>query len=216
MYDWIFFDLDGTLTDPGEGITNSVAHALEQEGVPVPPRAELYRFIGPPLVDSFMRFYGFSEERAHRAVEEYRDYFRDRGIFENQVYDGVPQMLETLRREGKRLCLATSKPEPFAKQILEHFALTSYFEFVAGALMDETRTAKADVIAYALDACGISEPSRVLMVGDRLHDVEGASQNGMDCLGVLFGYGSREELTAAGARYLAENVADIPKWILSI
>ena len=213
MYDWIFFDLDGTLTDPGEGITHSVAYALKKEGIEPPERQELYRFIGPPLVDSFMKFYGFSEERAHRAVEEYREYFRDRGIFENRVYDGIPDLLDLLCKQGKRIVLATSKPEPFALRILEHFGLLPYFTFVAGALLDETRTAKGDVIAYALSSCGITDVSRVLMVGDRFHDVKGAAANGMDCLGVLFGYGSREELTQAGATYLVATVSDIERFV---
>lgn len=213
MYDWIFFDLDGTLTDPGEGITNSVAYALKKEGIALPPRQELYRFIGPPLVESFMKFYGFSEEGAHRAVEEYREYFCDRGIFENRVYAGIDTLLGSLRAKGKRLVLATSKPEPFALRILEHFGLDGYFTFVAGALMDETRTAKGDVIAYALASCGITDPKRVLMVGDRFHDIHGAKQCGMDSLGVLFGFGSREELTKAGATYLAETVQEIENFV---
>lgn len=213
MYDWIFFDLDGTLTDPGEGITNSVAYALKREGIEPPTRQELYRFIGPPLVESFMKFYGFSEERAHRAVEEYREYFRDQGIFENRVYDGVPALLASLREKGKKLVLATSKPEPFAIRILEHFDLDGAFTFVAGALMDETRTAKSDVIAYALKSCGISDPRRVLMVGDRLHDIKGAKACGLDSVGVLFGYGSREELTKAGATYLAKTVQEIERFV---
>jgi phosphoglycolate phosphatase len=213
QYAWIFFDLDGTLTDPGEGITNSVAYALKKEGIEPPPKEELYTFIGPPLVDSFMKLYGFSRERALRAVEEYREYFRDRGIFENRVYDGIPRLLEELCAKGKRLVLATSKPELFAKRILAHFDLERYFTFAAGALMDETRTKKADVIAYALTSCGITDPSSVLMVGDRLHDVEGAKACGMDSLGVLYGYGSREELTEAGATYLAERVEDVKRFV---
>ena len=213
MYDWIFFDLDGTLTDPGEGITNSVAYALKKEGIEPPERQQLYRFIGPPLVDSFMKYYDFSKERAHRAVEEYREYFRERGIFENRVYDGVPKLLTSLTAQGKKLVLATSKPELFAIRILEHFDLSRFFTFVAGALMDETRTAKGDVIAYALQSCGITDRSRVLMVGDRLHDVKGAQQCGLDSVGVLFGYGSREELTEAGATYIAETVEEIEQFV---
>ena len=213
MYDWIFFDLDGTLTDPGEGITNSVAYALKKEGIEPPERQQLYRFIGPPLVDSFMKYYDFSKERAHRAVEEYREYFRDRGIFENRVYEGVPELLASLTAQGKKLVLATSKPELFAIRILEHFDLSRFFTFAAGALMDETRTAKGDVIAYALQSCGITDGSRVLMVGDRLHDVKGAQQCGLDSVGVLFGYGSREELTEAGATYIAETVEEIEQFV---
>lgn len=209
MYDIILFDLDGTLTDPGEGITNSVAYALEKCGVPAPERNSLYKFIGPPLMDSFTAFYGFSEEKARKAVAYYREYFQEKGMWENQVYDGVEEMLKTLRNAGKRLLVATSKPEMFARQILEHFGLAKYFEYIAGATMDETRNAKDAVIAYALESCHVTDLSRAVMVGDREYDVLGAKKAGLSAVGVLFGYGSREELSAAGAAALAERVEDI-------
>ena len=144
------FDLDGTLTDPGEGITNSVAYALSKYGISVPDRRELYAFIGPPLTDSFIRYYSFSEEEAERAVEIYREYFRDRGIYENTLYPGIKEMLSELNQIGKKLVLATSKPQIFAKQILDHFALTDYFSYVAGSTLDHSRTDKHDVIDSAL------------------------------------------------------------------
>ena len=209
MYDIILFDLDGTLTDPGEGITNSVAYALEKCGVPAPDRSSLYRFIGPPLLDSFKGFYGFSEEKARKAVAYYREYFQEKGMWENQVYDGVEEMLKTLRDAGKRLLVATSKPELFARQILTHFGLAQYFEYIAGATMDETRNAKDAVIAYALESCHVTDLSRAVMVGDREYDVLGAKKVGLPAIGVLFGYGSREERRAAGAAALAERVEEI-------
>lgn len=214
QYHTILFDLDGTLTDPGIGITNSVWHALKKYNISVEERKELYCFIGPPLIDSFVKYYGFSEDQAREAVAYYREYFADKGKFENEVYDGVETMLKQLKEAGKKLIVATSKPEVFAKQILDYFGLTQYFDFVAGATLDETRVKKAEVIAYALESCGITELSDAVMVGDREHDVIGAKTVGLDCIGVLFGYGSREELEQAGADYIAETVEDIVLRIL--
>lgn len=209
MYRTILFDLDGTLTDPGEGITNSVAYALEKWGIHVKDRAELYPFIGPPLKDSFMEFYSFSEEQAEQAVAYYREYFRDRGIFENEVYEGVEDMLKELKASGRKIVLATSKPEEFAVRILEHFHLAEYFDFIGGASMDETRVKKAEVISYALKECGVKNLSEAVMVGDRKHDVLGAAQAGLDAIGVLYGYGDETELREAGDACLAERVEDI-------
>jgi len=209
MYTTIFFDLDGTLTDPGVGITNSVAYALKKWGIEVEDRTTLYPFIGPPLTDSFQRYYGFSKEDSLRAVDDYREYFRDRGMYENEAYEGVEEMLAALKAAGKRIVLATSKPEYFAFQILEHFHLDGYFDFKAGASMDESRNKKGQVIAYALESLGITDKAQVVMVGDREQDVQGAKENGLDSIGVLFGYGSREELETAGATYLAETMEDI-------
>ncbi len=213
MYSVILFDLDGTLTDPAEGITNSVSHALRRFGITPPERGELLKFIGPPLKDSFMKYYGFTEEEAHLAIEYYREHFRPVGIFENEVYEGVREMLEAVKSSGKRLLLATSKPEEFARRILVHFGLDGYFDFAAGATMDTSRVAKADVIRYALDTVGITDVRSCLMVGDRSHDIVGAAENGLDSVGVLYGYGDRDELESAGATYIAETVADILKFI---
>ena len=213
MYDYLLFDLDGTLTDPGEGITNSVVYALKKWGIEVADKRELYVFIGPPLSASFKQYFGFSDADALKCVDYYREYFRDRGIFENKVYDGIPALLEALKQNGKKLILATSKPEKFAKQILDHFDLSKYFDFVAGASMDESRNKKADVIRYALDSLHITDTSRVLMIGDREQDVTGAKICGLDSLGVLYGYGDLAEHTSAGATYIAENVADILKYV---
>ncbi len=208
MYKTVLFDLDGTLTDPGVGITNSVAYALKKYGIEVQDRKSLYSFIGPPLNDSFKRYYGFSDEKAMEAIMYYREYFADRGIFENEVYDGVRQLLERIKASGRKIVLATSKPEKFAERILEHFELTEYFDAVAGASMDEKRNKKGDVIKYALEKSGLSAEDAI-MVGDREHDVFGAGENGIDTIGVLYGYGSREELEKAGAVRIAQAVEDI-------
>ena len=156
---------------------------------------------------------GFSEEDALKCVEYYREYFRDRGIFENKVYDGIPELLEKLKKSGKILVLATSKPETFAKRILDHFDLTKYFDFVAGASMDESRNKKEDVIRYALGLAKVDDLSRALMIGDREQDITGAKLNGLESLGVLYGYGDRAEHTAAGATYIAESVGDILSYV---
>ena len=209
MYDTVLFDLDGTLTDPGEGITNSVSYALRKYGIEVTDRRELYKFIGPPLVDSFMKYYDFSQEEALKAVEYYREYFRDKGIFENRVYEGVEDMLRQLHTMGKRLVLATSKPEEFALRILQHFDLKKYFSVVAGASMDSSRSKKGDVIAYALSMCDSIDKNIAIMVGDREHDIIGAKENGLRSIGVLYGYGSEDELKNSGADYIAKTPSDI-------
>lgn len=208
-YQYLFFDLDGTLTDPGEGITNSVVYALDKFGITVTDRSSLYPFIGPPLVDSFMKFYGFSHEDAERAVVCYREYFRDRGIFENRLYQGIPEVLKALKDAGKTLVIATSKPEPFAKRIVEHFGLSPYFTLVAGASFDETRSEKWDVIEYAMDSLKLTDRSEIVMIGDRKHDIIGAKKTGLESVGVLWGYGDREELTAAGADVIFDTVEQL-------
>lgn len=210
----VLFDLDGTLTDPGEGIANSVIFSLERFGITVSNRAELYKFIGPPLLYSYKEYYGFSESDAKLAIKYYREYFSEKGIFENRVYDGITDMLGKLRGNNIRLSVATSKPEPFALKILEHFGLTEYFSLVAGATMDETRSEKHEVIEYALRGLRIEDKARCIMVGDRKHDILGAKKNGLKSVGVLYGYGSRGELETAGADMLAETPLDICGLIL--
>ena len=213
MFDTILFDLDGTLTDPGEGITNSVAYALKKFDMDVSDKRELYKFIGPPLKDSFMKYYGFDEGDSERAISYYREYFRDTGIFENQVYEGIEDMLSRLHAEGKRLVLATSKPEEFAVRILEHFDLKKYFTVVAGASMDSSRSKKGDVIAYAISLCESFDKYTAVMVGDREHDIIGAKENGLKSIGVLYGYGDEAELKTAGADYIVPAPEDILKLI---
>lgn len=209
MYQNLLFDLDGTLTDPGIGITNSVAYALEKYGIKTNDRTQLYKFIGPPLQDSFERFYGFSKEDAKMAVQYYREYYKETGIFENKLYDGMEHLLQSLCEAGKKLFVATSKPEAFAVQILEYFSVNQYFTYIAGSNMDGTRSKKEEVIVYALKAGKIQDLSSAVMIGDREYDVTGAKKAGIDSIGVLFGYGSRKELEAAGADALAESPKDI-------
>lgn len=213
-YNYILFDLDGTLTEPAEGITNSVKYALEKYGILEVTTEELLKFIGPPLQDSFMEYYHFSEEDAIKAVGYYREYFSDKGIFENRVYDGIPELLGRLKQKGKKLFVATSKPEKFTNRILEHFDLAKYFEFVAGATMDNTRTKKADIIAYALEHIPSKDYDKVIMVGDRHHDIDGAITNQIDAIGVLYGYGTKEELTKAGAAYIVSGIEELENLIV--
>ena len=208
-YETILFDLDGTLTDPGVGITKSVEYALNRYGISVKDRRELYPFIGPPLVDSFMKYYGFSKEQAVEAVGVYREYFRKKGLFENEVYQGVPEMLKALKDAGKILLVASSKPEKFVVTILKHFDLFSYFDFVGGAAMDETRTKKEDVLRYVLQKANVTDPSTAIMVGDREFDVNGAHAFGMDAIAVTYGYGTMEELTAAKPEYMANSPKEL-------
>ena len=213
MYDYILFDLDGTLTDPGEGITNSVAYALNKFNIQVHDKTELYNFIGPPLIDSFMKYYGMDYEDGLIAVEYYREYFSVTGIFENRLFEGIPMLLSDIKKTGRKIALATSKPEQYATRILDHFNLTQYFDFIGAATMDETRSKKADVVAYTLKNLGVTDIATAVMVGDRHHDIDGANQNGIDSIGVLFGYGNRAELENAGATYIAEIIVDIKKYI---
>lgn len=212
-YNLILFDLDGTLTDPGEGIRNSVAYALEKYGIEVEDILTLNRFIGPPLAEGFQQFYGFSTEQAAQAVSYYREYYQDYGIFENCVYKGIPELLELLRAHRKTLAVATSKPEVYAKQILKHYGLEPYFDCVVGGNLDGTRCKKHEVIAAVLEQYPASAGYRAVMVGDREHDIIGARQMGLDSVGVLFGYGSAEELNKAQATALAATVADIATFV---
>lgn len=211
----ILFDLDGTLTDPGIGITNSVMYALQKYSITVNDRSELYKFIGPPLWESFKRYYGFSEAEAKKAVGYYREYFSVTGLFENAVYDGIDTLLAALEDRGKTLIVATSKPEIFAEQILEHFDLAKYFSFIGGSELDGTRVNKHEVIRYVLGMRGVTDLSTVVMVGDREHDILGAKKNGIASVGVLYGYGSREEFDVAGADFIAETVTDLHRILLT-
>lgn len=209
MYHTILFDLDGTLTDSGPGITNSVAYALKKWDIEEKDINVLKKFVGPPLDTSFAKYYGFSKEKCLQAIQYYREYYLTKGIYENRVYDGIEELLKWLRDTGRRAIVATSKPEPSAVQVLEYFHIDSYFEIIAGATMDRSRVEKSDVIRYALDRAGIRDVSGVVMVGDRENDIQGAKDNGLDSIGVLYGYGSREELQAAGAMQIAETVEDL-------
>jgi phosphoglycolate phosphatase len=198
--DAIFFDLDGTLTDPKPGITRSIQYALQKLDLPVPSQDELTWCIGPPLRDSFVTLLG-GDSQADLAVTLYRERFGDVGLYENAVYPDIEHILGALKASHGRLFVATSKARVFAVRIIEHFGLGSYFEHVFGAELDGTRVHKGDLLAYALENAGV-KASRTLMIGDRSHDMIGARKNRMDALGVLYGYGSRQELIEAGASHV--------------
>lgn len=205
------FDLDGTLTDPKEGITRSVAYALKKFDITVEHLDDLCVFIGPPLIDSFMKEYGMSEEQANDAIRYYREYFSVTGIFENKVYPGIEKLLKKLKDKKCTCIVATSKPEAFAKQIIQHFHLEEYFDDICGATMDGTRSKKGDVIAYALKKNNIAKETAI-MVGDRKHDIIGAHENDLRCIAVLYGYGSAKEFTDAHADLIVESVEALIKY----
>lgn len=211
---YLLFDLDGTLTDPEEGITKSVQYALHGFGIEVSDRSKLTPFIGPPLKDSFMEYYDFSWEQAGEGIKKYREYFSSRGWKENKVYPGIPEMLRELKEAGYRLMVATSKPEVFAVRILDYFELSQYFELIGGADLEETRVRKGDVIRYVLEQAKIEDKESVLMVGDRKHDCIGAEEAGVECAGVLYGYGSREEMEGVKSCYLASSVEELRDFLL--
>ncbi|WP_218658666.1 HAD family hydrolase [Streptococcus suis] len=214
MYQTILFDLDGTLTDSGQGILNSVAYALEKMGIEEPDTANLNRFIGPPLYESFSRFYQLNPEDKQSAVDTFRVYFKEKGMFENQLYPGIIPLLEELRTAGKTLVIATSKPEIFAKQILEHFGIAHYFDVIAGASLDSSRISKADVIGYAINQLE-AFPKHAVMIGDREHDIEGARMHQLPAIGVLYGYGNKQEFEKAGATMIVETVQDLKRVLLT-
>ncbi|WP_134596158.1 HAD family hydrolase, partial [Pseudomonas aeruginosa] len=188
-------DLDGTLTDPREGITRSVQFALARLGIDEPDLARLEHFIGPPLLQCFMQTYGFDEARAWEAVNHYRERFRVTGLYENRVFDGIPELLEALVGRGHTLYVATSKPGVFAREIARHFAFDRHFKAIYGSELDGTRTHKDELIRHLLDSEGLAA-EHCLMIGDRMHDLLGASRNGVACIGVGYGFGSEDELRA--------------------
>ena len=208
------FDLDGTLTESSDGIINCVIYALEKFGIQESDRENLLRFIGPPLLDSFMEFYGMPKDQAEQAVAAYRERYSTKGLFENRVYDGIPALLQGLRDQGKMLVLATSKPEKFTLRILDKFDLFKYFQYVGAASLDSSRSQKSDVIRYVLHLCGDPDLETVVMIGDRHHDICGAKENGLQSVGVLYGYGDRPELEQAGADAIAESVEDLSALLL--
>lgn len=208
MAKYVLFDLDGTLTDPALGITNGIIHMLEKTGREVPPREKLYYFIGPPLIPSFKSVFGMTDDEAAEALLYYREYFSVTGLFENEPYEGISDALGRLRAAGLKLALATSKPEEFAERILVRFGLREYFDLVGGATMDEKRSTKADVIEYVLGRLD-ADPADTVMVGDRMHDVEGAAKFGIPTVGVLWGYGSREEFENCGAKWIVSTMDEM-------
>lgn len=207
-YKYIFFDLDGTLTDPKEGIINCVKYALEYYGINETDERKLMNFIGPPLVWSFANFYGFDAEKAKEATEKYRERFATIGLFENRVYDGIEAVLQRLTDSGHILVLATSKPKVFADRIMAKYRLRPYFKAVCGAELDGTRDNKNEVIEYAIAKVGASRDN-IIMVGDRKHDIIGAKMCNIASCGVKFGYAEDGELEEAGADFIADNIDEM-------
>lgn len=213
-YSIILFDLDGTLTDSSQGIINAIVYALKKMGVNDYDMSLLKKFLGPPLHESFEKFFHFDKKESLQAVEYYREYFSTKGLFENEVYCGITDLLKTLKENGNTLILATSKPQPFTDRIMQHFDLEKYFDFIAGSNMDTTRSKKAEVIEYALSECNIIDKSSVIMVGDRAEDMIGAQTVGIDSIGVEYGYGTFDELKNAGATYIAKTVEELKSLLI--
>ena len=213
-YTYILLDLDGTVTDSMEGITKSIQYALKHFGIEVNDLNQLRKFVGPPLKESFMEFCHFNASQAEEGIRKYRERFADTGIYENVVYPGMEQLLQELNEAGKQVMLATGKPTYYATKILEHFHLSRYFKFVGGSGLDGSRSHKDEVIQYVLENNNIQDLSKVVMGGDRKHDIIGARKIGIDNIGVLYGYGDKEELTQAGATRIVSSVKELGQILL--
>lgn len=212
-YKNILFDLDGTIIDSGKGITNSVKYALKKLGEDIPPMEVLYKFIGPSLKYSFTTFCGFDQEKALKAVELYRETYRLKGVYENDLYKGIKELIIALFNKGKTICLATAKPQIFAHKILQQFELDQYFSHIVGATLDGSHSEKSEIIELAIikSQCNCNES---VMIGDREYDILGAKANNIDSIGVLYGYGSKEELAVSGATFIVKKPVEILDLVL--
>ena len=202
---YILFDLDGTLTDPALGITNSIMHAIKKMNLEPQKREDLYVFIGPPLHESFMNFFHLSSQEADLAVENYREYFSVTGLFENDPYPHINEVLADLKNKGYQIALATSKPEIYAKQILEKFDMVQYFDIIKGSKLNDRTENKTRIMKEAMDCFNDSDLSKYVMVGDRKFDMLGAKELGIDSIGVTYGYGSRQELEESQATIIIDD-----------
>ena len=214
MFESILFDLDGTLSDPREGITKSVQYALDKMGIHEPDLTALEHFIGPPLYDEFMRCYGFDDAQAKQAVAFYRERFSEVGWRENILFEGVPGLLQALCDAGKRIAIASSKPTVFVERILHLFEIDRFFDVVSGATLDGTIGTKSQVVEQALHMLYAADRSTAVLVGDRMHDAEGARENGIPCIGVTFGFGGAQELRDAGASYIVHSMDELRALLL--
>lgn len=212
------FDLDGTITEPKEGITKCVQYSLEYMGIHEPDLDKLECFIGPPLHKSYEKYYNLSEEEAFYAVEKYRERYSKIGIFECNLYGGIREVFEVIKENGGKIGLATSKPEEFAIRLLEHYNIKQYFDCITGSLMDGRRTEKTEVILEAFERMEISAATKdeVIMIGDRLHDIVGANNTGIESIGVKYGYSVGNELENAGAAYIVETTEELRKLVKSL
>lgn len=221
MFRYCLFDLDGTLTDPREGITKSVRYALSKKGIDEPDLKKLEDFIGPPLRESFRIKYGMSEEEAKEAVTFYRERFAPIGVLENRIYEGIPELLAALSERGVKIAIASSKPTVFVNRILEHFGIADYFDVVVGSELDGRRDAKEAVVEEALRRLGILDLAEqdkktcCAMIGDRKFDIQGAKAHGLTGIGVRFGFAAEGELEAEGADYIAETVEQLQQYLLT-
>lgn len=206
MIEYVLFDLDGTLTDSAPGILNSIEYALKKKGLPYDSRDSLKRFLGPPLTESFMEYFNLSFEESYDTVMCFREYFQEKGIFENDVYTGIKDLLEAT---DKKLAVATAKPEHFAKKILEYFDLIKYFDVVCGSPPQEKDCPKSEIIKMALKFLNVTDKSKAIMVGDRKYDATGAHDAGIKAIGVLYGYGSLQELKDADFDYIVNDVKEL-------
>ena len=208
-YKYIFFDVDGTLINSKEGITKGVQFALEKFDIIVEDLSKLECFIGPPLRDSFMKYYQFNENDAEIAVKKYREYYSQYGINENKLYNGVLDVLKKLKKQNKSLVIATSKPTTFTEKILKNYDIDKYFDFISGATLDKNRNNKKDIIEFAINKLNIESKNECIMIGDRKHDIRGANINQIDSIGVLYGYGNLKELKCEDATYIVNNIDEI-------
>jgi phosphoglycolate phosphatase len=207
-YKNILFDLDGTLTDPYPGMAGSLRYALGKFGIVEDSAERIRQFIGPPLYQSFIEFYGFDENRAKMAVDYYREYYSDKGLYDNKLYNNVDNLLKTLKNVGKACIIATSKPQKFALEVLRYLEIERYFDEVVGSNLEGTLYEKEDIIRFAIENGGLDRAETV-MVGDRKYDILGARKNGIDSIAAAYGYGTMEELEEAGPTHICRNVMDI-------
>lgn len=209
MFEYVLFDLDGTLTDSEAGIVNAVLYTLDKYNITVNEKDELRKFIGPAIQESFSIDYGFNEEEIDEVIDTFREYYAEKGIFENKVYPGIVEVLKELKNRGKKLAIATSKPEVFTKRILDHFDLAQYFDYVAAASLDDTKIKKLQLINEVVEFFDVDDLAKVVMVGDRKQDIRGAADSGVSSIAVLWGYGSSEEIEKHKPDYVAEKVEDL-------
>lgn len=212
---YILFDLDGTLTDPYEGITKSVQYSLRPFGIEA-KQEELTKFIGPPMRDSYRDYYGLNPEQTQAAIAKYRERFQEVGLYENELYDGICEMLQALKNDGRILAVASSKPQVFVERILDYFHITEPFTCICGSYLDGRRTEKVEVVEAVIEMLHIQDRSEALLVGDRIHDVVGAKKAGIECVGAAYGYGGRQELEEAGAVAVADTVAELQELLLQM
>lgn len=208
-YEYIIFDLDGTLIDPKIGQINSVDYALKSFNIYEPNKEILSKFIGPPLKESFAKYYNFNEEQIEKGIEKYREYFISKGLKQAKLYDGILEMLQELNHSNRKMIIATSNPTAFAEEIVKTYKIEKYFYDICGSNMDGSRVLKQEVIAYAINKNNIKELNKVVMVGDRIHDIIGAKKNKIDSIGVLYGYGSEEEFSDAKPNYYIRTVEEL-------